>query len=624
LDAAHADGVRRGFTYKASGQLGAGQLATVDGPLTNDVIGYAYDELGRVTTRTINGLANSVTWSFDALGRLTGEANVLGTFTYAYDGVTSRLITVTYPNGQTSTYSYLSTTQDHRLQTIHHKYPGGATLSKFDYTYDVVGNIMTWQQQADGDPAVLWTYGHDAVDQLTSAIKQSTGGTPSLVKRHGYGYDPAGNRTFERNDDQVMAGTHGTLNRLLAHVPGGPLQFVGTLSEPATISIQGAPAAVDATNTFRGSASLTGGQQTVSVVATDPSGNQATRQYQVDIVGAAKTFTYDENGNLTSDGSKTLEWDARNQLIAVSNGTKRREFVYDGLRRRIRAIEKEDGVIRSDVRIVWCGSSICEYRSADGLTVERRIFADGEQVAGAARFMTRDHVGSPTEVVSASALLLARYSFSPWGERTLVVGSDETIAGFAGQEWDGPSGLSLTRYRAYLPEAGRWISEDPLGLEGGLNLYGYASAEPIGRADPTGLVDFNVTGPHITEGPRSKIGGCGKTTTNLKIHGDCTCQPDGWQASLTLHVRGDIEVANDTWITPRSYILSHELRHWEAKKAMAELAKVAGDKLEGKVFGSEDECKDAIHEWRKEWIPKIRDASAHSFAGSLWKALQCR
>ena len=46
-----------------------------------------------------------------------------GEFTYTYDGVTNRLATVTYPNGQTSTYSYLDDESDHRLQTIHHKYP---------------------------------------------------------------------------------------------------------------------------------------------------------------------------------------------------------------------------------------------------------------------------------------------------------------------------------------------------------------------------------------------------------------------------------------------------------------------------------------------------------------------
>ena len=126
------------YTYVAPGTNGAGQVATVDGPLSNDTIAYTYDELGRVIQRAINGSANQVDWTFDALGRVTSEENLLGEFTYTYDGVTNRLNTVTYPNGQTSTYSYLDDEHDHRLETIHHKYPNASTLSKFDYTYDAV------------------------------------------------------------------------------------------------------------------------------------------------------------------------------------------------------------------------------------------------------------------------------------------------------------------------------------------------------------------------------------------------------------------------------------------------------------------------------------------------------
>ena len=69
------------YTYKAPGTNGAGQVATIDGPLANDVIAYGYDRLGRVIQRMINGSANQVEWTFDALGRVTEEVNLLGTFT---------------------------------------------------------------------------------------------------------------------------------------------------------------------------------------------------------------------------------------------------------------------------------------------------------------------------------------------------------------------------------------------------------------------------------------------------------------------------------------------------------------------------------------------------------------
>lgn len=58
---------------------------------------------------------------------------------------------------------------DFRLQTIHHKNPSAATLSKFDYTYDAVGNIVTWRQERAGSAAKIYSFTHDLANQLTSA-----------------------------------------------------------------------------------------------------------------------------------------------------------------------------------------------------------------------------------------------------------------------------------------------------------------------------------------------------------------------------------------------------------------------------------------------------------------------
>ena len=72
------------YSYYAvtNGQLGAGQLYSVAGPLGNSTITYQYDALGRVTNRAINSVA--VISSFDALGRVTTNINTLGIFTYNY------------------------------------------------------------------------------------------------------------------------------------------------------------------------------------------------------------------------------------------------------------------------------------------------------------------------------------------------------------------------------------------------------------------------------------------------------------------------------------------------------------------------------------------------------------
>ena len=601
------------YAYQPVGQLGGGQTASVDGPLTNDTITYSYDELGRVTSRALNGTANTVTWSFDALGRTTNEANVLGTFTYTYDGQTNRIASVAYPNKQTSTYSYLPNAQDHRLQTIHHRLATGATLSKFDYTYDMVGNIQTWRQQADA-AAVLWRYRYDGADQLASAVKESTDATPQVLKRFGYVYDPAGNRTVEQIDDTISLVTTDKLNRLVTQVPGGALVFAGTVNEPATVTIQGKPALVDATNQFRGTATVTSGTNTVTIVATDPAGNTTSKQWTVDIAGQSKTFTYDANGNLTADGSRTFEWDARNQLVAVTVAAHRTEFTYDGLQRRVRMVEKENGAVQTDTRVIWCETMICEERRASDNAMTRRVFALGEEVAVVTvpipglpsetvptpRYFAADHLGSVTEVTDSANILLARYAYDSWGRRTLTAGTDITSVGYTGHRWHSNGSVSLTLYRAYDADFGQWLSEDPLGLNGGVNLYRYADARPVSSTDPLGLVSVETSAPIIRYVKLKDMPGgravCGTLKVNASFRGNCDCVDGGYRATLRISYKPEIYIATDVK-TSTNRILAHEMQHHADNLKAIDAARVDGEKLERKTFGSESACKSAVDAW---------------------------
>ena len=125
------------------------------------------------------------------------------------------------------------------------------------------------------------------------------------------------------------------MNRLTSQASGGALRIAGTLDEAATMTIQGKPATVDATNRFQGTVPVTNGTTTVAMTATDGSGNQSTNTYEVDLSGTGATLTYDANGNLTGDGMRTFTWDAENRLLAVAIGTKASEFSYDGHDRRV-------------------------------------------------------------------------------------------------------------------------------------------------------------------------------------------------------------------------------------------------------------------------------------------------
>lgn len=203
-----------GYHPVAPGTLGAGQLASVDGPWANDTLTYLYDPLGRRLTRAVNSVAETA--AFDAAGRLENITNALGSFTYAYEGVTSRLASAIHSGGKKTAFKYFPAAQDFRLERISNLKPDGTTpLSVFDYTYDAHGRILTWKQQQDNAAASaqLWTLGYDNADQLTSQVVTQGAST---VGTYGWGYDAAANRTSETINGATTTATHNALNELIA------------------------------------------------------------------------------------------------------------------------------------------------------------------------------------------------------------------------------------------------------------------------------------------------------------------------------------------------------------------------------------------------------------------------
>jgi len=199
---------------------GAGQLASVDGPWANDTITTTYDALGRETNRAINGVAETAT--FDAAGRPTGITNPLGTFTYAYDGPTARVLSATHNGGTRTLYDYYSNAQDRRIQRIRNLKPDGTTpLSVFEYSYDTIGRILTWKQQQDSDTAnaETWTLGYDNTDQLTSNAVSKAGAN---VSTSAWEYDPAANRTKAILNGRAQTASYNALNQLTNTAASAP------------------------------------------------------------------------------------------------------------------------------------------------------------------------------------------------------------------------------------------------------------------------------------------------------------------------------------------------------------------------------------------------------------------
>jgi RHS repeat-associated protein len=365
-------------------------------------------------------------------------------------------------------------------------------------------------------------------------VKTATDPAQTVLAASTYAYDPGGNRTAEQIGDQVIGASYNNLNRLVSQQPAGPLGVAGTMSEPAAVTVNGLPAVVTPDQQFRAAVPVTPGTNLLTVTAVDPSGNATSRQWEVDSTGAGRTFTYDTNGNLTADGTRTFEWDARNQLVAVNVGTHRSEFTYNGEHQRVRVVEKQNGAVQSDIRVLWCEDRVCEERDGVTQAVIRRAFQLGEAVAGSLRFSAADHLGTVVSVTNASAGLITQYAFDPWGRRGVTAGADATEVGFTGHEWDSTASVWLTQYRGYDPTLGRWLSEDPSGMVDGPSLYAYVTNRPTQAVDPFGL-QLYVPGPPPSEGPPLGCQAAGPWT--YLTHGllDKTVKPkweQDWQFDL--------------------------------------------------------------------------------------------
>jgi RHS repeat-associated protein len=389
--------------------LGAGELATIDGPLTNDTITHVYDELGRQVSTAIDGIA--VRTQLDAAGRPISVTNALGIFNYSYEGPSFRVTSQSAPNGQVANWVYAGNQQDNTLQRITNTV-GATALSHFIYTDDLAAaRITSWLQKAGTAQPSIFTFGYDAANQLTSVQVTNAG---VLAGSFGYSYDQAGNRLSERIDATTNIASYNTLNQLTA-LSSGP--------------------------------------------------------------GAGVTN----------------QWDAEQRLVAVEAGNQRTEFTYDGLGRRVAIRKLVNGLETSLRRFVWCDDDLCEERDGSG-AVTKRFFDQGFKVQSGPiagnYFYTRDHLDSVREVTDGSGTLRARYAYDPFGRRTQVAGDISADFGFAGMFWSSEAGLNLTRYRAYDPALGRWLSRDPMKraeIIEGPNLYAYVGNDPVNLIDPLGL-----------------------------------------------------------------------------------------------------------------------------------------
>ena len=113
-------------------------------------------------------------------------------------------------------------------------------------------------------------------------------------------------------------------------------------------------------------------------------------------------------------------------------------------------------------------------------------------------YVHTDHLGTPVAMSDEGSNVVWRTSYAPFGKVTVDPASTvEMNVRFPGQYYDSETVLHYNYYRYYDPATGRYITADPIGLQGGVNTYGYVGANALIYADPYGLFQRPAPGTQI-------------------------------------------------------------------------------------------------------------------------------
>jgi RHS repeat-associated protein len=496
------NGTVHNYTYDNLGRKVADEVTLPEGnPAKIDTavmkIEYHYDIHGRVSgIGEFDGAspANCVTWTgyeYNEAGQVVHEYQWDWSETsYNYDPAHGyRLTSIVYPSGSEVHYSYGATgTRDDLLNRVSaitdatdaafasYEYLGLDTIVK--ETYDESGINLDYTGGSHAYSG-LDRFGR-VVDQIW---KDAAAPTPNVLDRYTYTYNELGQVTARTN------GTNSALDRSYEYDPAGQLTAAG--SESFTPNAAG---------------NLGGA-------------NSANRANQL------TSCTYDQNGNMTFDGTYHYTYDAWNRLREVYADSEGQastlvvSYLYDGLGRRgnrwdgstcIEYFYVGQQLIQTSVytspRYEY-GPVAAQYQYVNSLrgvdTIVMRNSGDDLYVGSSDQqlYYLNDANSNVTALVENGSVV-ERYDYSAFGAVTIydddwsetrtdpVSGKPLSLYAnnilFAGREFDPATGQYYNRARWYDPAKRVFITRDPIAADA--NLYRYCGNNPVSRTDPSGLV----------------------------------------------------------------------------------------------------------------------------------------
>jgi type VI secretion system secreted protein VgrG len=517
-----------------------------DGQITTDI---AYDALGRpVERRSSDG--SHASYRYDERGLLTqAQASSPGQtpsqITFEYDAAGRRTAEVQAHHGRVWRLAHELDALGHRSESripgagtlnwqrygsghVHGVLVNGMTLASFErdalhretlrvqgpaahhFGYSPAGQLAQhdWQHlNARGEslepprPWRNWT--HDRAGQITALRDEWRG-----EKR--YGYDPLARLT------DVSGSRYG--DETFTYDPAGNLLAVGSagwiglaqgdrLHSLVTPEI-GAPQALLYEHDGHGN-------RVARTVPLPPSPEPTAKD---NFVRVMDTLTGVQKPPTEPQPHVTrYRYDGVHQLAAIDHddGAQTR-YAYDALGRRIAKHHAPAGGGPETTLFVWDDDwMLQEVRARSDAPDESRIVyvphpdhaGPLAKVEGGVTYhYVTDHLGTPQELYDDQREIVWAVDFSAYGKtRGLLASEVVNPIRFPGQYYDEESGLHYNRFRYYDPQAGRYVSQDPIGLRGGWNQYGYARGNPFSRVDPTGLQHVSGQWKDCGKGCRIRI-----------------------------------------------------------------------------------------------------------------------
>jgi len=314
-------------------------------------------------------------------------------------------------------------------------------MRSFTYAYDFSG-MITQKVDMAGSSCVTNVYAYDGLGRLLSeSITQS--GTNALTQ---FTYDLAGNRLLVAFDGTTNTYTYGIGNRLSA-------------------------------------------------------------------VSDGTGYTHDNAGNVSrivrNGVTLDLVWNLQGQLLAVStNGVLAESYTYDPLGRRLSTTTGGSTVYHA-YNGVQCiadldasGNLIRSYTWGQGIDNLMAVTVYTNSITQSGNnaitqfpvtfYAIKDHLGSVNALVDSTGNVVESFTYDAWGNilshfRTLELSNFSCRYLFQGREYSTATGLYNFRARWYDSQTGRWLSNDPIGISGGLNLYAFCGNNSVNFVDPMGL-----------------------------------------------------------------------------------------------------------------------------------------